>query len=233
MLDLPYYISLTFILTTLATFVFFLFSMFLSSSEVIRRRANFISLVILLWIVFQSTLALNGWYMDRVSIPPHIVFPVVTFTVVALFLFTSERGKKFIDSLSMQTLTWVHLVRIPVELCLLWLAQNKQVPYSMTFEGYNFDIVFGITAPLVALLYFRWKKISNRVFLIWNVLGIISVLAIVVRAAGAAPTALQAWDFAQPNYAILHFPVIWLPSFIVPIVLIAHFKAVRQLRRMG
>lgn len=128
----------------------------------------------------------------------------------------------------MKYLIWIHLVRIPVEICLLWLAQNKQVPFSMTFEGYNYDIIFGLTAPIVALLYFKFKRIPSSVFLAWNILGLISLLAIVIRAAGATPTKLQVWDFEQPNYAVLHFPFIWLPSVIVPIVMLAHLIAVRR-----
>lgn len=229
MLPIPYHITLVFIHTTLATFVFFLFSMFLANSEKVRRRSNFISLLLLLWIVFQSTLALNGWYMDRVSLPPHIAFPIIVSAILITFLFITSSGRKFVDSLSLQTLTWLHLVRLPVEVCLLWLAYQKQVPFSMTFEGFNFDILFGITAPIMALLYFRWKKISKQVLLVWNVLALLSVIIIVVIAAGAAPTTVQAWNFSQPNYAILHFPFIWLPSVIVPIVILAHLKAIRQL----
>ena len=228
MLDLPYHITLVFILTTLFTLVLFLISLAVSKDPIIQKRAHFISLILLLWTIFQSTLALNAWYMDRVSVPPHIAFPVITFSLVTLSLFLLPRGRRLLDGFSMKHLVWIHVVRIPVELCLYWLAQNKQVPVSMTFDGYNFDIIFGLTAPLVAIAYFNRKWISSKVFLTWNILGIISLLAIVIRAAGAAPTKLQAWDFEQPNYAVLHFPFIWLPSVIVPIVLLAHLIAVRR-----
>jgi hypothetical protein len=231
MLEIPFHIVLVFILTTLFTLVLFAVSMLQSDNEVVRNKANIISLSLLLWLIFQSTLSLNKWYMDRVSIPPHITFPIAVALVVLLSVFLSKRGKRFEASLSLKTLTWIHIVRLPVELVLLWLSQHKQVPLSMTFHGFNFDIVFGITAPIMAGLYFNRKKISKSVLLIWNVLGIISLATIVVIAAGAAPTAMQQWDFQTPNYAITHFPFIWLPSFIVPIVLFAHIKAIRQLRR--
>jgi hypothetical protein len=231
MLELPFHIPLVFILTTLTTLVFFAVSMLQSSSEVVRNRANIISLSLLLWLIFQSTLSLNKWYMDRVSVPPHITFPIAVAMVVLLSVFLSKKGQRFESSLSLQTLTWLHIVRVPVELCLLGLSQHKQVPTSMTFHGFNFDIVFGITSPLMAVLYFNRKKISNTALLIWNFLGIVSLLTIVVIAAGAAPTAFQQWDFQTPNYAVTHFPFIWLPSFIVPVVLFAHIKAIRQLMR--
>lgn len=228
MLDLPYHIPLVFILTTLFTLVLFLISLAVSKDPVIQKRAHLISLLLLLWTIFQSTLALNAWYMDRVSVPPHITFPVITFTVIIVSLFLLPGGRRILDGFSMKMLVWIHIARIPVELCLYWLAGEKQVPVSMTFEGSNFDIIFGITAPIIALMYFKWKLISDRIFLIWNVLGLISLLAIVIRAAGATPTKLQAWDFQQPNYAVLHFPFIWLPSVIVPLVLLTHLIVIRR-----
>lgn len=228
MLDLPYHITLVFILTTLFTLVLFLVSLAVSKDPVIQKRAHLISLLLLLWTIFQSTLALNGWYMDRVSVPPHIMFPVITFAVIILSLFAIPGGRRILDGFSMKILVWIHVVRIPVEICLYWLFQQKQVPVSMTFSGYNFDIVIGLTAPIVALLYFNRKVLSKGIFLGWNILGIISLLAIVIRAAGATPTKLQMWDFDRPNYAVLHFPFIWLPSVIVPIVLLAHLIVIRR-----
>jgi len=231
MLDLPAHIPLVFILTTLATYIIFIFAMLNSKDERVKKRANFIAVVMLLWLIFQSTLSLNKWYMDRTSVPPHLAFPLITSIVVIVLLFILKRGKKLLDGLSLETLTWLHTVRIPVELCLLWLAMHKQVPFSMTFEGYNFDIAFGLTAPIMAILYFRKKKISRSILLGWNVLALISVVAVVIRAIGAVPSPIQAWDFAQPNYAVLHFPFIWLPAFVVPAVVLAHLVAFRQLRR--
>ncbi|HVF96549.1 MAG TPA: hypothetical protein VM871_04480, partial [Flavisolibacter sp.] len=35
--------------------------------------------------------------------------------------------------------------------------------------------------------------------------------------------------FDQPNIAVLYFPFIWLPSFIVPVVLLSHLVCIRQL----
>jgi len=175
-------------------------------------------------------LALNGWYMDRLAKPPHILFPLFVNVILFILAFFTPLGRKFIDSISLKVLLWIHIIRIPVELCLYWLAQNKQVPWSMTFDGFNFDIIFGITAPIFILLFYR-KKISAKIFLVWNVLGLISVLTIFIRAAGAVPSPMQMWDFNQPNYAILHFPFIWLPSFLVMAVILTHLIAIRRLRK--
>lgn len=221
MLDLPGWLTFLFIFTTLFAYVLFLFAL-MNGNERVKRRMHVVALLLLAWIIFQSTLSLNGWYMDREAKPPHLFFPVSVALVITGLLFLTPRGRRFTSGLSAETLTWLHVVRIPVEISLYWLAVYRQVPWSMTFYGHNFDIVFGITAPVVAYLAYRKKILPPKMLKIWNVLGLISLLVIVVTAAGAAPGSAQLWSFDQPDFAIIHFPFSWLPAFIAPVVLYAH-----------
>jgi hypothetical protein len=226
MLDqIPFWLVAMFIGITLATYIGLLMSL-MFGGERAQRRLHVVALVVLAWLIFQSALSLNRWYMDREAMPPHLVFPVATMIVIISLLFLTSRGRRFVDGLSPLVLTLIHVIRIPVEISLYWLAFYKQVPWSMTFYGHNFDIIFGITAPFIAYFGVYKKKLSPAIIKGWNVLGLISLLVIVVTAFGAAPSPMQAWSFDQPNYAVLHFPFTWLPSFIVPIVLFAHLKAI-------
>ena len=56
--------------------------------------------------------------------------------------------------------TFLNTVRLPIEIILLELYLNKMIPQLMTFEGRNFDVVLGITAPIVGYLYLK-KRILN------------------------------------------------------------------------
>jgi hypothetical protein len=101
----------------------------------------------------------------------------------------------------------------------------------MTFEGRNFDILAGITAPFVAYVGITKGKLNKSVLLIWNILCLGLLLNIVINALLSAPSPIQQFAFDQPNVAILNFPYSWLPTCIVPIVLFAHLAAIRQLTR--
>jgi hypothetical protein len=227
MLDVPGWLTTFFIFTTLLTYVLLLFPL-LCGNERVQKRVHTIALLMLAWVIFQSTLSLNGWYMDRKAMPPHLFFPIATSVGVMLLLFFTSRGKRFLDGLSFKMLAWIHVVRFPVEICLYYLAVNKQTPWSMTYFGHNFDIVFGITAPFVAYFGYSKQMLSPNILKGWNILGLISLLIVVVTAIGAAPGPLQSWDFDQPNFAVMHFPFSWLPAFIVPVVLFAHFALLRK-----
>ncbi|MEL7222635.1 MAG: hypothetical protein AAGJ93_15035, partial [Bacteroidota bacterium] len=135
---------------------------------------------------------------------------------------------KFLDSLDLKSLTILHIVRVPVELVLYYLFIDKVIPEDMTFTGRNFDIIMGLTAPLMYYSAFN-KKYSQQILLAWNILGVILLVNIVVVAVLSTTTPLQQFGFDQPNVAIAHFPFNWLPSVVVPIVFLAHFAALRKL----
>jgi hypothetical protein len=131
--------------------------------------------------------------------------------------------------MDIKTLTLLHTVRIPVELVLYWLYVQKDVPQLMTFEGRNFDILSGITAPVVYYLGFVKPRIGRKWLIVWNVACLLLLINIVAHAVLAAPTPLQQIALDQPNVAIAYFPFVLLPSFIVPMVLLAHVASLRQL----
>ncbi|HQW96450.1 MAG TPA: hypothetical protein PLU58_11640, partial [Saprospiraceae bacterium] len=59
------------------------------------------------------------------------------------------------------------------------------------------------------------------------------LLNVVVIALLSAQTPFQKLAFDQPNIGVTFFPFVWLPSVVVPIVLIGHLAAIRQLLKMN
>ncbi len=105
----------------------------------------------------------------------------------------------------------------------------KAVPELMTFEGRNFDILSGISAPIVYYLYFIKGKISKRTLIIWNFICLLLLVNIVVHAILSAPTPFQKMAFDQPNIAVLHSPFHLLPAIVVPLVFLSHLASIRLL----
>ncbi len=193
------------------------------------KSARFLILA-LAWTLLQATLALSGVYQDTTSMPPHImlygVFPALIFI---LAIFSTSKGRAFVDSIDLKTLTAFHSIRIPVEIVLFMLYVHGSMSVLMTYEGQNFDIISGITAPIVAIAAFR-NGITNRTLLLaWNVLCMVLLAVVVGTAILATPSPLQRLAFDQPNIAVLHFPFSLLPSVVVPMVFFAHLVAFRRL----
>ncbi|MFL5808712.1 MAG: hypothetical protein ACJ749_04275 [Flavisolibacter sp.] len=220
--NLPAYISIVFVLATLLTALLFF-----------KATGNkpVIIFVTILWLTLQALIAGKGFYTVTDTIPPHFILAVFPPLILIIFLFGSSKGRKFLDITNQKTLTLIHIVRIPVELVLLWLSIHKLVPSIMTFEGRNLDIFSGITAPLVYYFAFVQDRLGRTGMLVWNFICLALLINIVIIAILSAPFVFQKLAFDQPNIAILYFPFIWLPCFIVPVILFAHLTEIRRLMR--
>ena len=225
----PPYVSIVFILTTFAAIAFLLRAM---------RRARLGSLpsgllffLLPLWIFFQAVLAIGGFYQDSSTVPPRLVVFGIWPAVLLIAVYFVFFRKSFIERLPLQTLTMLHIVRVPVEIVLLWLFFAGQVPRMMTFEGLNFDIVSGILAPVVYWAAFRGGRTRRGLLAAYNILGLFLLVNIVSIAALSLPSPTQQLNFDQPNRAVMFFPYVWLPTIVVPIVLFAHLSSLRKLFR--
>jgi hypothetical protein len=226
--NLPVFISVFFALTTLLTLA--LFYLVIKKAHLGTAKVNYIFVFLILWLIVQATITLNSFYSTNTrAFPPKFFLLVLPPIIIILILFLNKRGRKFIDQLPMINITYLHVVRIPVEITLYWLYLHQAVPELMTFAGRNFDILAGLTAPLIAYFGVQEQALSRKTILIWNVVALALLLNIVINAVLSAPFRFQQFGFSQPNVAILYFPFTWLPGFIVPVVLFAHLVAIRKL----
>jgi hypothetical protein len=229
--NLPPYIPLIFALTIIATLLLFIWAIKKASLGQARKKAVQIFVGLVCWLAIQTIFTIQNIYNTNTNtLPPKIlllgVMPAILLLVI---LFTTKKGRLFVDSLPLEKLTYLHVIRIPVEMVLYWLFLSKAIPELMTFEGRNFDIVAGITAPIVAYFGFTKAKLGRQTILMWNIICLALLLNIVMNAFLSAPSPLQQFAFEQPNIAILNFPFSWLPTFVVPVVLFAHLVSIRQL----
>jgi heme/copper-type cytochrome/quinol oxidase subunit 4 len=220
--QLPQYVSFVFIALT----VFSVWMFFRSTG----RNKGAITIVLFVALV-QAILSQQGFYMKMDGMPPRILTMLLPTVFIILYAFYSTRGKEFIKRINMERYTYLHTVRIGVEIVLLWLFMARLMPGSMTFEGRNFDILSGITAPFIAYFGYKKGKIGKKGLLAWNVICLLLVLQVVITGILSAPTAFQQLSFDQPNIGITYFPFVWLPAIIVPLVVFGHLVAIQRLIR--
>jgi hypothetical protein len=220
---IPVYVTVIFAASVLLTLWLFVKS---------TKNRTIVTIICTIWLVITGVLAYNGFFKDTSSLPPHFIFAIAPALLTIILLFVTSAGRRFINNINLRTLTLLSIVRILVELVLYWLFLNKAVPELMTFAGRNFDILAGITAPIIYLICFKNGTVSNKpVLLIWNFISLLLLLNIVINAILSLPFPFQQFAFDQPNIAILYFPFIWLPSFIVMTVLFSHLLAIRRLTK--
>lgn len=221
--DLPPFISLCFVLITISTLGFYLYAVWRERRAGVAAHAG--ALVFIL--VVQSYLALSGFYLVA-SMPPRFFLTLFPSTAVLLTLYFWP-GRKPVSPETLRVLTLLSVIRVPIEVILLWLFKEGHIPQLMTFDGRNFDILSGLSAPIVALIGFRHGKVNRPVLIAWNLLAMGLLLNIVINAILSLETPFQQFAFDEPNRALLYFPFIWLPAVIVPIVFVSHIASLWQL----
>jgi hypothetical protein len=217
---LPFYITALFCAVVIITIIW----------QYAATKSKTYLFILIGWAAVQTALGFSGIYTDTMTIPPKILLLGFLPPVVAmLIVFFTKKGKAFVDSFNLKTLTYSHSIRIPVEVVLALLFHQGYVSRLMTFEGTNFDLFSGITASIVAYIAFKTTPINRRLLIGWNILCLLLLLNVVITAVFCIPTPFQKFSFDQPNVAILYFPFNLLPALVVPVVLFGHLVALRRL----
>ncbi len=137
--NLPAYITIGFGLTTaLAVYLFYKAT----------NNSKAILATVLGWLIIQGVIGLSGFYTVTDTIPPRLLLMLAPPMLGIIALLVTNKGRAIIDQWNLRWLNFLHVVRIPVELILLALFVYKLIPQLMTFEGRNFDILSGLSAPL-------------------------------------------------------------------------------------
>ncbi|MBS1978536.1 MAG: hypothetical protein JST46_14285 [Bacteroidetes bacterium] len=196
-----------------------------------RRRKVFGRAVISLigWTLLISALGLSGFLADFAVLPPRIMLVLIVPLITMITLTFSKTTTELLGYIPSRNLAAFQVFRVFVEI-ILWMAfiQNL-LPVQMTFEGRNFDIIAGLTAPLAA--YFLAK--SRKGLIIWNLFSLLLLFNIVTVAVLSLPTPLRAFMNEPANTIVATFPFVWLPGLLVPLAYGLHFLSLRQLSTHG
>jgi len=191
-------------------------------------RRRWIALFILAaWLLYATWLGYSGVLASPSGTPPRPVLVLIPALLGAFYLAFSNAGRDLALSIPVSLLIGVQAYRIVVELFIhqFWIA--GLMPRMLTYEGANFDIVAGLSAPIVAWLFAK-RRLSIRLALAWNVLGLLLLANIVARAILTTP-AVHALVTEVPNRALGTFPFTFIPGFMAPLALILHVLALRAL----
>ena len=192
------------------------------------KRFLIIALII---IVAQSSLGIIGFYNHPETMTK--LFPLLLLpSFVPLFIpFFSKKGRLFIDALDIKSLTLYHIIRVFVEVCLFYLYLYNTIPEAMTFEGRNFDILSGLTAPMIFYFGFVKKNLNKSFLIAWNFACMLLLLSVVSSAALSLPGRYEQFGFERPNIAVGYFPFLLLPVVLVPLALFANAASILKLIR--
>lgn len=185
--------------------------------------------VVTVWILLLLLLSTSGFLSDFSSFPPRIMVVLIVPLLILIWFTVSRHSDRIIANVPADWVVKMQGFRILVELFIWWAYLDQDLPVQMTFEGRNFDILVGLTAPLVAMLWLKPGKAKPVLVLIWNILGLVILLNIVITAVLSMPTPMQ-YFFNEPvNTLVATFPWILLPGILVALAIALHLISIKQM----
>lgn len=180
------------------------------------------------WVLVVGLLGYNDFFTVFDTLPPRIAFIILPMFAFLLWLSVSTSARKVAQRMPVKILFGVQVFRVAVEIFLYQAYEQGKLPIEMTFVGRNFDILVGLTAPLVALL--STKKVPKNLLIIWNYWGMLILSVVVVHGIGSAPTPLQFLHLNPSNEIIGYFPYVYLPAVLVLVAFALHILAIRHIK---
>lgn len=196
-----------------------------------KKRVFYVFLGILLWLTYASVLGLTG-VLENFELPPR--FPLLL--VIPAFIFTGiflskNRHSAIIKAIPKSWPVYYQSFRILVEsLFVLTVAEGLLHP-EVTFEGYNYDILFGVTALIIGFLVFTRNMLSQKIALYWNYLGL-AVIAVIIFLFTTTLYFPSFWGSTVPlaPKGFINFPYVFVPAFLMPSAVFIHVLSIIQLK---
>lgn len=177
-----------------------------------------------IWFAAAIAVSASGILYD----PPRPLLPVLIWAPVLAFLVSyacSDRLRQLVLSLDLRWLVSFHLVRAPIGVTFLLMEAAGNLPSEFAIKAGVGDIVVGITAIFAMVCIPLLSTLRTRTVLVWNTLGLADILMVFVVA--------QRLLFLSGNpdalVGLTRFPILIVPTFVVPMILITHFVVFAQI----
>lgn len=198
------------------------------------RTAALVASVLSIWFLCVAVMSYLGLIQGSDSRPPAPVLvlgPVLVYLVIAVWFSITKSGKSVAMAFAPAFVVALQAFRIIVEIFIHRLYEDGLAPKVLTYSGANVDIYVGITALIIAPLV-AYKRLGSKSLLVWNVVGLVALANVVVRAILSAPGPLNVIHTEPPNLMISTFPYMYIPAFFVPLAVTLHIISAASILRV-
>lgn len=178
------------------------------------------------WMWFAVALGVGHFLvLQRLPLPAiqGILFGLTGLLVLAYRRITGFR--MWVDGLDLRALVLFHVTRF-VGIYFLVLYRRGELPYEFAVPGGVGDILVAVLALIVVLLPLAEAK-QRRAIYIWNVIGLIDILLVVLAAARIG------FSGGFGLYPLTYLPLSLLPTFLVPLIIASHLAIFARLNHLA
>lgn len=188
-----------------------------------KKKKSLLFFGLLFWQIFIFATANSGFLADF-SFPPRfalvLILPSFAFTGVFLY---KHRKKQWLQSIPLVWLTAYQSFRIVIETIFVATVAAGILHKNVTIEGYNFDMVFGFTAPIMAIYVYKSKSLSKSFLKFWNYLGL-AVIAVIIFLFISTIYFPEIYGYSENPFPkeFTQYPYALVPGFLMPSAVFIH-----------
>jgi hypothetical protein len=193
-----------------------------------------IGAVLVLWLGVAVLSSWAGWLVTEPGQPPLALLTAVTLPVIlfAGAYVSLEPFRRFVRTGDPGLLTTVQSWRILGGVFLVLLSFGL-LPAAFALPAGLGDVAIGVTAPFIARTMEGQSRFrSRRLFVIWQLLGVLDLVVAVGVGATLRTFAPVAGGLANGELMVVmsQLPLSLIPAFAVPLFVILHVASLAQVR---
>jgi hypothetical protein len=196
-----------------------------------RRTVQAAAFVLVGWFGVAVALALVGVYSAAASRIPTIQFGIaIPILIGCLMIWRWPAVSQLIDAVPRPWVIAIQFYRVEGAIFLVLFAAHL-LPGLFALPAGLGDVAVGLLAAAIGIGATGGRQLNPRTVSRWNLLGIADLTVAVSTAFLTAPSAFQMFAFERPNQLISMFPLVLIPTFLVPLAILLHIISLIQLRR--
>jgi hypothetical protein len=196
-----------------------------------RRVMRLATAVLIGWFGMAFALGFLEVYRtasDRIpTIPYGILVPIV---IGGLVIVRSSTMARVLDAVPQHWLIGVQLYRALGAIFLILYGAGK-LPGLFAWPAGLGDVLVGVLATVVAVAYARGPDKNADLVSAWNIFGIVDLIVAVASGFSTSPSPFQLFAFDQPNELVSMFPLVLIPTYLVPVSVLLHIASLTKLHR--
>jgi hypothetical protein len=193
-----------------------------------------VAVVLAVWLAVVVLLGAGGAFISPLGTPPYPIALGVTVPLLVFLgaLWVSAAFRRFVTGGDVLLVTAIQGWRW-AGFSFVGLYAYGVLPGLFAWPAGLGDMAVGLTAPWIALALVRRPGFAaSRGFVIWNLLGILDLVAAVGIAALLATQATGAVREASVTQ-MARLPLLLVPAYLVPVFIMLHLSALLQARRLA
>jgi hypothetical protein len=187
--------------------------------------------VILVWFFVDLWLGVSGALLATGG--PPIAIGAAILAPLLLYWLDGRLGHPWLGGiarLDTPTLALLQTTRVIGVVFLVAWARGT-LPAGFALPAGIGDVCVGLAAPYVSAALASERPHARRLFLAWNIFGVVDLVTAVTLGVAHSPTPFGFLATTPSTGVLAAYPFSLIPSFFVPLALILHFVGLARLRR--